>query len=239
MEALTLYEKLLRIQQEVDRVVKDGQNQSDRYDFASSNNVLGTIRPLMNELHLLLVPMVRTAALHEGATRSGTTRYLTEMNWDMMWVDVDSGSTLAVPWYSQGVDLAGEKGPGKAATYAEKYFLLKFFHVPTDKDDPDREARTASGEKKQKGTQAAKETADFMRACVAGIVAEISGGDPEKEKIIYKAWTEAKDRGYEGVESLDAISDKALGAVYGKAKRQYKKRFAKDFELKEAAEDET
>ena len=31
----------------------------------------------------------------------------------------------------------GEKGVGKALTYAEKYFMLKFFNIPTDKDDPD------------------------------------------------------------------------------------------------------
>ncbi|MNP04955.1 ERF superfamily protein [compost metagenome] len=44
---------------------------------------------------------------------------------------------IECPWYSQGVDIAGEKGVGKALTYGEKYFILKFFNIPTDKDDPD------------------------------------------------------------------------------------------------------
>lgn len=29
------------------------------------------------------------------------------------------------------------EGIGKALTYAEKYFLLKQFNIPTDNDDPD------------------------------------------------------------------------------------------------------
>jgi len=53
-----------------------------------------------------------------------------------------------VNWYAQGIDLAGEKGPGKALTYAEKYFLLKFFNIATSADDPDtfqKKAETIKG----------------------------------------------------------------------------------------------
>ena len=91
-------------------------------------------------------------------SKNGTTRFMTEIYFNMVWVDVDSGETLEVPFYAQGVDLAGEKGVGKAASYAEKYFLLKFFHVATKKDDPDNDNRTKSGEIRQRGTAAAKET---------------------------------------------------------------------------------
>lgn len=42
-----------------------------------------------------------------------------------------------MPFYAQGIDTEGEKGVGKALTYAEKYFLLKQFNIATDTDDPD------------------------------------------------------------------------------------------------------
>jgi hypothetical protein len=226
---MSLNEKLLRIQTEVDGIVKDGLNQSDKYDFASSNIVLNRIRPLMNELHLLLIPNVCNARLSEGVTRSGTTRYMTEIWYNMEWIDVDSGETKIVPWYAQGVDLAGEKGVGKAATYAEKYFLLKAFHIPTDRDDPDRDERSKTGEKKQRGTQAAKENADYMRQTIVDIADIIADGDKEKLPVIIKAFTEAPSRGYAGVESVDAISDKALAPAYAKAKAHYKKRFNKEY----------
>ena len=47
---MTLPQKLLEMQKKVDSVVKDGKNQSDKYDFASDENVLDQFRPLMDEL---------------------------------------------------------------------------------------------------------------------------------------------------------------------------------------------
>lgn len=45
----------------------------------------------------------------------------------MTWINIHNPSEIvACSWYSQGVDIEGEKGVGKALTYAEKYFLLKF-----------------------------------------------------------------------------------------------------------------
>ena len=41
-----------------------------------------------------------------------------------------------MPWYGQGLKDT-EQGIGNALTYAERYFLLKFFKIPTDSDDPD------------------------------------------------------------------------------------------------------
>ncbi len=126
---MNLYEKLLEMQKRVDVLVKDGKNESDKYDFASDENVLDSFRPLMDEFGLLLIPNVNSAVIHEGTTRSGTARYLTEVFYTMTWKDVESGESLDVPWYGQGVDLAGEKGVGKAATYAEKYFFFCFFFM--------------------------------------------------------------------------------------------------------------
>ena len=34
-----------------------------------------------------------------------------------------------------------EKGLGSALTYAERYFLLKYFHIATDEDDIDNPER--------------------------------------------------------------------------------------------------
>ena len=213
-KTLTLPEKLLEMQKRVDKIVKDGKNLSDKYDFASDENVLDKFRPLMDEYGLLLIPRVVSANLHEGATRTGTARFFTELNLEMVWYDTQSLETLVTPWYAQGVDLAGEKGVGKALTYAEKYFLLKFFHVSTTKDDPDNDKRGSSGEKKQRGTQAEKEKLDYMRRAVPQMLTELSDGDAEKIKAGYVALTKSDSRGYAGVDNLNAISDAALPVVY-------------------------
>lgn len=230
---MNLYEKLLAVQTNVDAIIKDGKNQSDKYDFASNENVLDRFRPLLNEHNLLLIPRMESAILHEGQTRSGTARYLTEITFTMVWHDVDSGEELAVPWYGQGVDLAGEKGVGKATTYAEKYFLLKFFHVPTRKDDPDNDKRTGTGEKAVQGTAAGKETADFHRKAITQMLTEIYSGDREKIAAGLIAMTKAEKRGYAGTDDVSKISPAALAVVYAKIKKTYAARMGREFEFKQ------
>lgn len=234
---MNLYEKLLAIQTAVDNVIKDGKNQSDKYDFASDENVLDTFRPLLDQNKLLLIPLVTGAQLHEGATKSGTSRYLTELTLTMSWHDVESGERLEVPWYAQGVDLAGEKGVGKALTYAEKYFLLKFFHVPTKKDDPDSDERTHGGEKRQKGTQAGRETLDYIKKTIPQMISELCGGDPDKIKSAYLIFTRAENRGYAGVDNIEAIPETALPVTYAKVKKKYTERTGHPFTLKEDTDD--
>jgi len=234
---MNLFEKLLEMQKAVDTVIKDGKNQSDKYDFASDENVLDRFRPLMDENRLLLIPVVTAAQVHEGATKSGTSRYLTELTLTMVCHDIDSGERLEVPWYAQGVDLAGEKGVGKALTYAEKYFLLKFFHVPTKKDDPDNDRRGQGGEKAQRGTQAGRETMDYMRKAIPQMLLELFGTDPDKHRAAYLAFTRAENRGFAGVDNLEAISDAALPVTYAKVKKKYTERTGRQFTMKEDTED--
>lgn len=229
---MNLHEKLMAIQKAVDTIIKDGKNQSDKYDFASNENVLDRFRPLLNQHDLLLIPRMESAALHEGQTRSGTARYLTEIYFTMIWHDVESGEELSVPWYAQGVDLAGEKGVGKAATYAEKTFLLKFFHVPTNKDDPDNDKRTGTGEKTTRGTAAAKETAGYHRKAITQMLDELYSGDTEKIKAGLIAITKSDKRGYAGADDVSKVSVAALPVVYAKIKKTYESRTGHDFELK-------
>lgn len=233
---MNLFQKLLEIQKKVDAIVKDGKNLSDKYDFASDENVLDIFRPLMDANSLLLIPKITSANVTEGATRSGTARFMTEVYFNMVWVDVDSGETLEVPWYAQGVDLAGEKGVGKAATYAEKYFLLKFFHVATKKDDPDASGRTQSGELRQKGTAAEKETADYHRKSIAAMLNELCAGDSEKIKTSLVSLTKSEKRGYAGVDAVERITPASLPVVYSKLSKKYTERTGKTFALVEEAE---
>lgn len=230
---MNLHEKLFEIQKAVSTIVKDGENKSDKYDYVSGGAVLNIVRPKMDELKLLLIPTVNGATLHEGTTRSGTARFLTEISYTFTWHDVETGEELSVPWYAQGADLAGERGVGKAATYAEKTFLLKFFHIPTDKDDPDNDKRTGTGEKPTRGTAAAKETADYHRRAITQMLTEIYNGDREKMAAGLISQTKSDKRGYAGTDDVNKISPAALAVVYGKLKGHYVTRTGHDFTLKQ------
>lgn len=113
----------------------------------------------MDEVGLLLIPSVTSSKvatdIYEKQDNKGnikrTVDYFTELEIDFTWVNAEKPEeTITCHWYGQGVDTAGEKGVGKALTYAEKYFMLKFFNIPTDKDDPD------SFQEKQDKTEPAK-----------------------------------------------------------------------------------
>lgn len=138
---MNIYEKLLKIKESVEYLKKEQKSQ--QYDFVSSSQVIAALRDNMNEQKLLLIPNVEEAKFNtivEKTNAKGnlTADLLTEVFITYTWVNAEKPEeTLSVKWYGQGLDTSGEKGVGKAYTYAEKYFLLKFFNIPTDKDDPD------------------------------------------------------------------------------------------------------
>jgi len=151
---MKLMEKLLEIQKSATYVQKNAQGY--QYKYASGTDVIAPIRKKMDELSLLLIPSF-TETTHERGEMVADggkvkIQFFTAARLNFRWLDVESGEALDVPWYGQGVDPA-EKGVGKLLTYAERYFLLKFFHIATDSDDPDRfqERLTQAGKRTRKG----------------------------------------------------------------------------------------
>ena len=133
---MNIYEKLNEIHKEVGYIQK-GQ-QGNQYQYVGSSDVLAAVRQHMNEQNLILLPAIENATVKEYETKTGTLQIFTELTMTMTWVNTEKPEEkVELPWYAQGMDLAGEKGVGKALTYGEKYFLLKFFNIATDKDDPD------------------------------------------------------------------------------------------------------
>lgn len=149
---MNIYQKLI----EVRKVVPYLQKSADgpQFKYVSSSQVLAALKAKMDDLGLLLIPKITghkvTEQTIEWVERNEykgnvtekpkkTTTYFTELDIEFVWVNAENPEeTISCPFYGQGVDIAGEKGVGKALTYAEKYFMLKQFNVPTDKDDPDR-----------------------------------------------------------------------------------------------------
>lgn len=236
---MNIYAKFLEIQRGVDRILKDAENKNDKYDYVSGSKVLSVIRPMMNEHGLLLIPQVVDKDILEGQTRSGTARFTVELALNMRWVDVESGETLDIPFYANGSDLgSAERAVGKALTYGEKYHLLKLFHIPTDKDDPDSDGRTKQGELRTKGTPAEREKVEYMRAAIPAMLNEICEGDEARIKNAFIHYTKNDARGFAGWDRIEQVSDAALPVVYNKVTKAYVKQTGHSFEMpkQEAAE---
>jgi len=134
---MAIYKKLLEIQQRVEGLTKDASGNSGMY--VSGNKVLGFIRPIMNSLGLLLTMDVDDAKYQEfeTQTKNGIKKDMfCDLKLTFTWIDTTDNEQLKVKWAGTGANGA-DKSIGSALTYAERYFLLKQFHIPTDKDDVD------------------------------------------------------------------------------------------------------
>ena len=145
-----IYQKLLVIQQSVMGLGKDKDTKSQAnpngYAYVTGAKVLDHIKPLMNELGLIL----KQEVIHsENIRQDYTTKYgskseiLTKLDMRFTWIDTDTGEKDENLFGANGQN-DWEKGYGSALTYAERYFLLKYFHIATDEDDIDNPDRKTS-----------------------------------------------------------------------------------------------
>ena len=145
---MNIYQKLVEVRKAVPYLQKD--NKGFQFQYVSSSQTLGTLKEKMDEMGLLLIPSVTRKTVLDHNTKKGEHEYFTELEMRFTWVNAEKPEeTVVCDWYGQGLD-SGEKGVGKAMTYSEKYFLLKFFNIATDKDDPDAFQEKMNGPDKQK-----------------------------------------------------------------------------------------
>jgi len=133
---MNIYKKLLEVRKTVPYLQKTASG--SQYKYTGSSQVLSSVREKLDELGLVLITRITNSKLTSEANSKGTMVNMTELTLEFTWVNAEKPEeTIVIPFYAQGVDLAGEKGVGKALTYGEKYFILKQFNIATDQDDPD------------------------------------------------------------------------------------------------------
>lgn len=149
-EKPNIYQKLLVIQKSIGGLAKDKNTKSqynpNGYAYVTGSKVLENIKPLMNELGLILKQEVVSAenTRQDYTTKNGTkSEVLTKVMMKFTWVDCDTGEKDENMFGANGQN-DWEKGFGSALTYAERYFLLKYFHIATDEDDIDNPDRKKS-----------------------------------------------------------------------------------------------
>lgn len=138
---LNLFQKLLEIQKEVLGLGKNAK--SFGYQFVNGAKVLDAIKPLMNKHSIILKQEVLSIdnSRQDYATKNGQkSEILSKVMMRFTWIDCESGEKDENLFGANGQN-DWEKGLGSALTYAERYFLLKFFHINTDEDDIDNPDR--------------------------------------------------------------------------------------------------
>jgi len=137
---MNLYQKLIEVRKIVPYLKKD--TKGDQYEYVSGSTVLGKLKEKMDELGLLLVPAVKNSTMTTlEITENGQTKVKPTVHaeMEMIWINAENPEEqLKVPFACFGSQDDISKAFGSALTYSERYFLLKFFNIATDKDDPDR-----------------------------------------------------------------------------------------------------
>lgn len=144
-EELNLYQKIADVKANIEGFTKDTKGYN--YSYVSGSQVLHRIRNKMIEHNLLLVPktsdenykQIEVTRFNKKASREVTTsEFVVEMKLTYLWINADKPEEqLEVNFYSVGQQDDVSKAHGTALTYAERYFLMKFFNIPTDEDDAD------------------------------------------------------------------------------------------------------
>lgn len=138
---MEIYKKLLKIQQRIHGLGKDKSTYN--YKYVTGDKLLGEVKPMMNELGLILKQEVTSIenTRQDYETKNGSkSEILSKVMMRFTWIDTETGEKDINDFGANGQN-DWEKGLGSALTYAERYFLLKYFHIATDEDDIDNDQR--------------------------------------------------------------------------------------------------
>lgn len=119
-----LASKILAVMNSIESVTKDGFNSFHKYKYVTDAAIVSEIRGAMIKYNLVCIP---------SQIKCDEIESLTVLLVKYTIIDADSGESMESLVYGYGQD-NGDKGVYKAATGAEKYFLLKTFLLPTDDD---------------------------------------------------------------------------------------------------------
>ena len=138
---MSIYKKLFEIQKQVKGLSKDKKSYS--FSYVTGNKLLSFIKPLMDKQGLLLkqeVISIDNERMDYKTNRGEKSEILSKVMMRFTWIDIETGETDINSFGANGQN-DWEKGLGSALTYAERYFLLKYFHIATDEDDIDNPSR--------------------------------------------------------------------------------------------------
>lgn len=144
---MNIYEKMAAITAELNTVAKNlrvGEGRSS-YKAVGEADVLAAVKPLEAKHGVYSYPVSRrivesdviTTKKTYNGNESESSRFFMRLEITYRFVNIEKPDDyMEVTTYGDGID-SGDKAPGKAMTYGDKYALLKAYKVTTG-DDPDQ-----------------------------------------------------------------------------------------------------
>lgn len=170
-----IFEKMDAITNEIGVVGKNLKvqvNKTSSYNAVSEKDIIDAVKPIEHKYRVYSYPFDRNIidkdvlvketeyqdARTGDLTTSKTNSLYMRLETIYRFVNLDNPQEfIDIKAYGDGID-TGDKAPGKAETYADKYSLMKAYKISTG-DDPDKDASPEKGySKKITGEQIARIT---------------------------------------------------------------------------------
>lgn len=136
MSAKNIYQRILAVMEEVSYVQKEDKRVNNQYRFVSHDSVTSILHPQFVKHGIVVIPTV--LSYKQDVNR-------TEVELQVEFINADEPKDrISIKSIGYGID-QGDKGPGKAVSYAYKYALLKTFCLETG-DDPERDPEAKKDE---------------------------------------------------------------------------------------------
>lgn len=147
---LNIYQRLAKITAELGNVAKN-LNVAGKYKAVGEVDVLNSVKPLEEKYGVYSYPVSRkiyeSKEVLVGSQK--TINQLLRVETVYRFVNIDKPTEFVdIVSYGDGLD-SGDKAPGKAMTYADKYALLKAYKIETG-DDHDKDLSPEKVQQKKK-----------------------------------------------------------------------------------------
>lgn len=130
-----IHSKILLVMEGMGNIAKDKKNSFHNYSYVSDEAIVTKLRIQLIKHGLVVLPHQKSCTMTTIKDAKGQDTFLTTLEVEYTLVDIHSKETIKSSSFGYGKDKE-DKGVYKAATGAEKYFLLKTFLIPTG-DDPE------------------------------------------------------------------------------------------------------
>lgn len=149
VKSMNIFQRVAAITAELGTVAKNLNVSAGKgsYKAVSERDIIDAVKPLEAKYRVYSYPSHRTILESEtletektynGNTTKSTT-FFTRVQTEYTFVNIDNPEEkFTTIVFSEGID-PGDKGSGKAMTYADKYAVMKAYKISTG-DDPDQEA---------------------------------------------------------------------------------------------------
>lgn len=128
---MNIYQKLVEVRKSVESFKKEATGYNFKY--VPGVQILTEIKSTMDSQGIILEHhLTETIVTHLEKT------WFVSSKMKMIWVNSEKPEDkIIIDWFCTGEQKDPSQALGSALTYSERYFLLKFFGIPTDEDDPD------------------------------------------------------------------------------------------------------